>query len=1396
MRDMTLVIPRLPCPAFRGATVILIMLTAACAGLRAQSVVTLQQNAAAAGAEVGLTTVSVTGINFPATAIAPANVIVSLAPSPPATGPSAQVPAATVANLAGTSKRVSFVVPSLSITQPTPYVVTIADAVQGQLFTSGNAANLLINPPATVQSVTPTTGLAGTTLAVTIQGLYSNFFNGTSSVNAGAGIVVQSVAVISPTIITAQFAIASNATPGPRAVTVTTATEVASVANAFTVAPGFAITDFNPKSASIGTLITITGTDLQPNTGTAAQVTLAKQGGGTISAPVSNPTATSLAFVIPAGAATGPLSVAVNGNSASTTTPLTIVPAFSLSAAPPAANVIQGQSTSYSLSLNTSAGFNQPATLNVTGLPAGFTASFNPPQITAGQTSILTVSAPVGKSFGSTILTVWASATVTGIPVTKSISLSLNIQPVAMSFATPSTLPYGEAGAIYSQSIAAKGGVPPYTFDVSAGLLPVGLSLDPAGNLSGTAAIAGVCLFAVTIKDSTGASSSGLFSLTINAGPSIVTTSSLPNGTAGVAYSQQIVVSGGATPYRFWTSGAVPPGFLLDVNGFLSGTPAQSEVGTFSFTVVVIDNLGAQAPAKTFQISIVASTPLLQASPSSLNFSAMTGADSPPSQAVSIVPASTSQGSLTFRVVVDTASNTAPPPWITVSPSSGNAPTQLVVSVNQGTLALGMYSARIQITDGNGSATDVGVTLSVAASTPQLQVIPSSLAFAARAQVPTALVQTLVVSGGGSLAFTASVLGASSWITSVSPNSGQTAPNSPVFLQVIVNPQGLNTGSYRDMIQVSSSAGNIDVGVSLFVAQGGAILGVDVTGLRLQARQGGGYSNPQTVNVLNAGDPSTTIHWSADLVSGASVVSLTPSSGTSTASDPGALTVAAAPAATEASPGGYYALVRISDPNALNSPQYVSVVLDLESNSTPPLPDPSPPGLFFLAVSHGSSSAGQVVTVSTSSSMAVPFQVAASTLEGSSWLNVSPSSGSSSGQAPGTFMVSVNPSGLSPGVYTGSANVSMSGTVRTVNVTTVVLASGSARSAEQAHVSTAQVSACSPGKLVLTETGLVNSFAVPAAWPETLIVQLNDDCGAAVLNGSVVASFSNGDPPLSLRGDGQTGAYSATWQPAHASSQTTIAFNATGGTLQPATAQLIGGISPNAAPSLAPGSTVNAFYRTSGALAPGTVAEVYGSGLASQTAAAGSVPLPTTLNGTFALIGGVESPLFYTSDGQLDVQIPSELPSTQQYVIVVSANNAYTVPQMIDVVPAQPGVASLAGGQLLAQHSDFTLVDSGHPAKPGEFLVIYLTGMGPTNPNVPSGAAAPSSEPLARVTLQPTVTVDGQSAIVAYAGLTPGAVGLYQINFQVPQNTNSGDLNVVVTQGGVISNTTQLSVSQ
>ena len=166
----------------------------------------------------------------------------------------------------------------------------------------------------------------------------------------------------------------------------------------------------------------------------------------------------------------------------------------------------------------------------------------------------------------------------------------------------------------------------------------------------------------------------------------------------------------------------------------------------------------------------------------------------------------------------------------------------------------------------------------------------------------------------------------------------------------------------------------------------------------------------------------------------------------------------------------------------------------------------------------------------------------------------------------------MNPSALGTGIYTGGVSVSMSGALRTVNVTAIVLPPGSSTAAQPRGEFAAplQSAGCLPTKLALVETDLVNNFATPAKWPASLIVQLYDDCANPVVGGAVVASFSNGDASLSLLGDGQNGTYSATWQPGAVTAQMVVTFTATAGTLQAATAQLIGGIGANQAlvPSL------------------------------------------------------------------------------------------------------------------------------------------------------------------------------------------------------------------------------------
>ncbi len=122
-----------------------------------------------------------------------------------------------------------------------------------------------------------------------------------------------------------------------------------------------------------------------------------------------------------------------------------------------------------------------------------------------------------------------------------------------------------------------------------------------------------------------------------------------------------------------------------------------------------------------------------------------------------------------------------------------------------------------------------------------------------------------------------------------------------------------------------------------------------------------------------------------------------------------------------------------------------------------------------------------------------------------------------------------------------------------------------------------------------------------------------------------------------------------------------------------------------------------------------------------------------------------------------------------------------------------PGVVAFPDGSLVAQHADYSLVSSTSPAKPGEALVIYLVGMGATTVGVPSGAASPA-DPLAVTSNNATVTIDGQTAQTVFTGLTPGGVGLYQINLTVPPTAKAGKLSVVISQAGVTTNPTTLLV--
>ena len=187
----------------------------------------------------------------------------------------------------------------------------------------------------------------------------------------------------------------------------------------------------------------------------------------------------------------------------------------------------------------------------------------------------------------------------------------------------------------------------------------------------------------------------------------------------------------------------------------------------------------------------------------------------------------------------------------------------------------------------------------------------------------------------------------------------------------------------------------------------------------------------------------------------------------------------------------------------------------------------------------------------------------------------------------------------------------------------------------------------------------------------------------------------------------------------------------------------------------------------------------------SPPAFAAGAPLPASLGGTTVLVNGKAAPLFYSSFGQVAFQMPAATAPGTALVQVVrdsEAGNTVSVP----VAERAPQIVTITD-------ASYNLRDMTHPAKAGESLTLWAIGLGPTNPAVPDGQPAPASPP-AVVTVVPTVSFDGVRASPSFAGLSPGSVGLYQVIVPVPPVTRSGAVGVSLDIPGVYSRPTYIAV--
>ncbi|HKE29665.1 MAG TPA: hypothetical protein VKB88_45260 [Bryobacteraceae bacterium] len=233
----------------------------------------------------------------------------------------------------------------------------------------------------------------------------------------------------------------------------------------------------------------------------------------------------------------------------------------------------------------------------------------------------------------------------------------------------------------------------------------------------------------------------------------------------------------------------------------------------------------------------------------------------------------------------------------------------------------------------------------------------------------------------------------------------------------------------------------------------------------------------------------------------------------------------------------------------------------------------------------------------------------------------------------------------------------------------------------------------------------------------------------------------------------------------------------------------------------------DAIFRAGDPVSPGDIVALFGEQLLYDTPPAPpTAPLPTTLDSVQVLVNGEAAPLYYVSYFQINFQIPADIPAGSATVQVKRGDGTASNLASVEVVPRAPRLLTLDGTYGAIVNQDFSLpMPTGtfgayptRPAHEGDALTIYAIGLGTTTPSVASGQPAPSN-PLANLDTMPTVVFGGgispATATPFFAGLTPTASGLYQVNVFIPQGVPKGDsVSVSLVFPGSASNPVSIAI--
>ena len=941
-------------------------------------------------------------------------------------------------------------------------------------------------------------------------------------------------------------------------------------------------------------------------------------------------------------------------------------------------------------------------TVSATGGTGSYTFSVSAGSLPAG----LSLNAATGAITGTPTTAATSNFTITatdGLGATGARAYAVTIN--AAITVNPATLPNGSVGIAYSQTVSATGGNGSYTFSVSAGTLPAGLSLNAGtGLISGTPTTAATSNFTVTATDGIGATGARAYSVTINAGVA-VNPATLPNGTVGVAYSQTISATGGNGSYTFSVSaGSLPAGLSLNAaTGAITGTPTTA--ATSNFTITATDGLGAtgsQAYAVTINAAITVNPATLPNGTVGTAYSqtvSATGGNGSYTFSVSAgsLPAGLSLNAATGAITG--TPTTAATSNFTITATDGLGATgaraytvtiNAAITVNPATLPNGTvgvaYSQSVSATGGNGS-----YTFSVSAGSLPAGLSLNAATGAITGTPTTAATSNFTITATDGLGATGARAYAVTVNAAITVNPA-TLPNGTVgtaYSQTVSATGG--NGSYT----FSVSAGSLPAGLSLNAATG-AITGTPTTAatsnFTITATDGLGATGARAYSVtMNAGvavNPATLPNGTVG-VAYSQTVSATGGNGSytfsvSAGSLPAGLSLNAASGAITGTPTtaatSNFTITATDGLGATGARAYTVTINAAITVNPATLPNGTVGvaysqtvsatggnGSYTFSVSAGSLPAGLSLNGATGAITGTPTTTATSnfTITATDGLGAA---GSRAYAVTINAAITVNPATLPSGTvgiaYSQSASATGGNGAYTFSVSAGSLPAGLSLNAATGAITGTPTTAATSNFTITATDGLgatgARAYSVtvnPAITvnPATLTngtvgVAYSQTVSATGGNGSYTFSVSAGSLPAGLSLNAATGAITGTPTTAATSNFTITATDGLG-----ATGARAYSVTINAAITVNPATLPNGTLGTAYAQ---TVSATGGNGSYTFSVSAGSLPAGLSLNAATGAISGTPTT---TATSNFTVTATDGLAATGARAYSVTINAAITV---------------------------------------------------------------------------------------------------------------------------------------